>query len=116
MIGDPEILHAPGPRGLGHFGERGPAVAPIGVAMKCPGQVARLDQIGKPARLGGLDFAGVFAQLGRDLTSPSASNSSASVFTRDRTGRPVSAYSLSVSPRARARLRIAILWAFEPVK
>ena len=45
MIGDPQVLHAPGPRGLGHFGERGPAVTTVRMAMESTGQVGELDQI-----------------------------------------------------------------------
>ena len=70
MIGDSQVFHAAGPRSLGHLGERGAAVAPIGVAMKRTGQVSKLDKVRKPAGLGRVDLAGILAQLGRDIRQP----------------------------------------------
>ena len=70
VIGDPEVLHAPGLRGLGHFGQGGAAVAIVGMAVKRAGQVGQLDQVGEPAGQGGLDLAGILPQLGGDIRQP----------------------------------------------
>ena len=70
MVGDPEVLQAEGAGRLGHLHERGAAVAPVGVAVEGPGQVAELDQGGERPSLGELDLADVLAELGGDVGQP----------------------------------------------
>ena len=92
------------------------AVAPVGVAVERPLQVVR-DRPGRePSRLGGLELAGVFAQLGRDLGQAERLEELGLGPAGDRPPSPARAYSFSDRPRASARFRIAMLCALEPVK
>ena len=117
MIGDSQVRHSPVPRGLRHLGQGGRTIAPVGVAMKRAGQVAELEQVGKLAGLGGLDLA-ADPPAARAGSRPAQAPRRPRPRSRQGTGpfSPESAYSFSESPRAIARLRMAILWAFEPVK
>ena len=73
-------------------------------------------RLGQLPLLRRLDLADVFAQLGRDLGKPERLEQIGLGLAGTAPFSPARAYSFSDSPRASARLRIAILWAFDPVK
>ncbi len=66
MIGDGDVFVTHVLRRLGHLLQRRPAIGFGGVHVDVAADVFELDQRGDAAFRGGLDFAGVFAQLGRN--------------------------------------------------
>ncbi len=85
------------------------------MAVKGTGQVVELDQVGELARFRGIDLAGILAELGRDLGQTQRREELGLGPAGDRpVRRPSGHIRSSESPRASARLRIAMLWAFEP--
>ena len=84
--------------------------------MKGAGQVVELDEFRElPASAATISPASSRSSGGISA-SPSAAKRSASVRQAIDRFSPVRAYSFKDNPRAMLRRRIAILWAFEPVK
>ena len=130
MVGDAEILQAEFLRRVRHLRERAAAVAGGGVTMKGAAQIFLLDQARQAPFRGGFEFAGIFAQLRRDVIQPKSAvefglfanfwelppRSSFFAFAAGSTGAGASRYSLSVQPRWSARLRTTMLCSLLPVK
>ena len=119
VIGDREILQARRERRTRHGFHIGAAVALSGVRVKVATEIGLLDQARQRASLGRLYLAAVFPELGRYEGQPQRGIQLPLRRRRPRatsSSRRKSPYSLSVNPRASARSRRAMLWAFDPVK
>src|SRR5579883_100445 len=66
VVGDGEIFITASEGGLGHFANGVFAIGDVGVHVDVAANVFKFDECGKAVLLGGLDFAVVFAQLGRN--------------------------------------------------
>ena len=66
MVGDGDVFVAEGFGGGGHFFDGVFSIAGGGVHLEVALDVAEFDELGEFVFFGGFDFAGVFAQFGRD--------------------------------------------------
>jgi hypothetical protein len=66
MIGQTEVLKAPGPRGLGHFLQGIATIGEVGVAVEEAANVVACDQDRELSRLGKGDLSPALPQLGSD--------------------------------------------------